>query len=195
MGRETIKQKIAKMEQKIEELTKQRDTLQQLVYALEQEKRDLQDSKDTDFSESSIYQDMQRKMDMQEQKIKNLKSENERLKEKSEALIKMLEHQTEIPNAKERIKELENENGRLKEKVRLLEEQSQKVEEHNARHAGRKPDNPEIKAKRQQFAALLAEHRPMREIMQIMNISKSTYYNYYRHISEQNINFLDSTDN
>lgn len=150
MGRETIKQKIAKMEQKIEELTKQRDTLQQLVYVLDQEKRDLQDSKDTDFAESSIYQDMQRKMDMQEQKIKNLESENKRLKEK------------------------------LK---------------HNARHAGRKPDNLAIQQKRQQFAALLAEHRPMREIMQIMHISKSTYYNYYRHTIEQNINYLDSTDN
>lgn len=134
-------------------------------HRLEQEKQDLLDTKESDFSSSSLYQSMDREISRLKAKNIILENENKRLKEK------------------------------ISEQIKMLEEQPAKVEKHNARHAGRKPDNPEIQAKRQQFAALLAEHRPMREIMQIMNISKSTFYSYRRYTTEQNINYLDSTDN
>lgn len=165
MARETIKQKIAKMEQEIAKLQRLNDVMQADYRKLEQEKQALLDAKESDFSGSSLYQSMDR--DISRLKAKNmiLENENKRLKEK------------------------------ISEQIKMLEERPEKVEEHNARHAGRRPDDKKQQSRYRQFADLLAEHRPMREIMQIMNISRSTFYNYYRRISEQNINFLDNPDN
>lgn len=165
MGRKTIKQKIAKMEQEIARLQKLNGAMKADYDKLEQEKQDSLDAKEFDFSDSSLYKSMDRDIFRLKEKNITLENENKRLKEK------------------------------ISEQIKMLEERPTKVEEHNARHAGRKPDNPEIQAKRQQFSKLLAEHKTMREIMQIMHISRSTYYNYYRHILEQNINYLDNTDN
>lgn len=172
MARETIKQKTMRLEQEIATWKNRYNTMLLDYHRLEQEKQDLLDAKESDFSCSSLYQGMTRDIDIKNARIKNLENENKRLKDKIADQIQLIEKQ-----------------------AKALAERPEKVEAHNARHAGRKPDNLAIQKKRQQFADLLAEHRPMREIMQIMNISRSTFYNYYRRISEQNINFLDNPDN
>ena len=165
MARETIKQKTLRLEQEIATWKNRYNTMLLDYHRLEQEKQDLLDTKESDFSSSSLYQSMDREISRLKAKNIILENENKRLKEK------------------------------ISEQIKMLEERPEKVEEHNARHAGRRPDDKKQQSRYRQFADLLAEHRPMREIMQIMNISRSTFYNYYRRISEQNINFLDNPDN
>ena len=165
MARETIKQKTMRLEQEIATWKNRYNTMLLDYHRLELEKQDLLDAKESDFSGSSLYQSMDREMSRLKAKNIILENENKRLKEK------------------------------ISEQIKMLEERPEKVEEHNARHAGRKPDDKKQQSRYRQFADLLAEHRPMHEIMQIMQISRSTYYNYFRRISEQNINFLDNPDN
>lgn len=147
--------------------------------------------------------------------IKELKKLNDNIlkanMEVSQELRKLQENEEETFRQLPMYKQMMDEISRLKvyngilqrqlDKARkkndhLIDQLNERPEQtHNARGAGRKPHDEKQQDRYRKFEDLLAEQKSMNEIMDIMKISRSTYYNYYRKLTVQKNNYLDSADN
>lgn len=147
--------------------------------------------------------------------IKELKKLNNNIlkanMEISQELRKLQENEEETFRQLPMYKQMMDEISRLKAHNGILQRQLDRAREkndflidqlkerpepiHNARGAGRKPHDEKQQDRYRQFEDLLAEQKSMNEIMDIMKISRSTYYNYYRKLTVQKNNFMDSKNN
>ena len=67
--------------------------------------------------------------------------------------------------------------------IKELQEENRKLwssSAHNNRNAGRKKNNEEIRKRYLTFCSLMKEKTSMKDIMEIMQISRSTYYRFLK---------------
>ena len=67
--------------------------------------------------------------------------------------------------------------------IKELQEENRKLwssSSHNNRNAGRKKNNEEIRKRYLTFCSLMKKKTPMKDIMEIMQISRSTYYRFLK---------------
>ena len=94
----------------------------------------------------------------------------------------ILKLQGKIAQLKEVLENRENKIQELQKELSICQKNSGQV--HNARGAGRKKMNKEMRDRLALFDKLLGEGHPMSEIMGKMGISKATYFRYLK-ISRQ----------
>lgn len=148
MAKETMKEKMARLERENSALRAQIDLLYEKLNALHE-------AQDDGFLASPAYQ--------------QYRSENEVLKQRTEALERSL------ANADEK-------NAKL---IDQLMERPEKA--HNERGAGRKPHGAKWQKSYAKFVELQKCHKLINETMEEMGISRITYYRYlryYRSMSE-----------
>lgn len=153
MAKETMRNKIIRLEQEIA-LWKQRyDTMLADYHRIEQEKSELLDTQNDTFIKSPYFQQLNSEIERLKARNSILEQENQRLRKNKDELIR--------------------ENNNLND---LMKQRPKPV--HNARHAGRKPGDAKQQAQYQHFKSLVESGKDMDEIMSQMKISRATYYRY-----------------
>lgn len=150
--RESLHKKIERLERENHELRKLNEAVIADNRRQGAELIKMNDNIDTDIKKSSVYQAIERELETVKMKNSLLASENQRLRQKNDDLIDML-NQSKGPESTK-----------------------------NPMGAGRKANDAKQQAKHAQFAVLLAENKTMREIMQIMGISQRTYFRYLSYV-------------
>lgn len=169
------------MNQFIEQIKSERD---ESAEKLRQMKAQLKNSRNISFLNSL------------EGRCAALESEKKRLEEDKEFLknevkeLKFLMGGYEN-NYQELRKTLEESSDYYIKTIRELQEENRKLwssSVHNNRNAGRKKNNEEIRKRYLTFCNLIKEKTSMKDIMEIMQISRSTYY---RFLKEYKMNLIN----
>lgn len=157
----------------IEQLKAERDELDK---KLRQMKAQLKNSRNISFLNSL------------EERCAALENEKKRLEEDKEFLeneVKELKFQIEgyEDHFQELGKTLEKSSDYYIKTIKELQEENRKLwssSAHNNRNAGRKKNNEEIRKRYLTFCSLMKEKTSMKDIMEIMQISRSTYYRFLK---------------
>lgn len=146
MAKETQKEKIARLEQEVEELTKSRNESWEREQQASNKILELENSVEQQFKQTGLYKQMQRE-------IENLKAENALNKGHIKAMEELRYRQAE----------------RIEQLQRTLEKAENRLPVHNERGAGRKQrfNGAEI----EQIKMMRAGGKTIREIAEYMNCS------------------------
>lgn len=147
----------ADLEKRIEELEKQLAQYQQWLMESENKYSRLVEEKGEEFKKLPLYGSMKKEIE----RLEFVKSQNENTIEHKEKMETSL---------RSKIQELLEENSQLKES---LKNQVDNETKHNARGAGRKPMSEE---KLLLLDNLLKQGKKEKEICELMNISRATFY-------------------
>lgn len=195
---ETLKSQLSNSQEKnrkaneeIKLLNLERDSaIENMAYTQDEAHKDLIHHKMLEYELEAAHSDcrrlkfankqLQEDNEVLQQKIKDLEhSVEDRHKETTEAYKSMSEmldkHEKELSKSQRKIWKLEDENKNLQERSKNLK---------NPRGAGRKKNDDKQKKKYKMFSNLIRTGISMENIMETMQISRSTYFRFLKRYKE-----------
>ena len=185
-----LQQEVAKANEEIRLLNLERDTaIENMAYA--------QDIRSDAYKDSWHYKTLTHELEVAHSDCHRLKNENKQLKEDKEVLqqkIKDLEHSVEechketteaYKSMSEMLDKHEKELSKSQRKIWKLEDENKKFQERsenlkNPFGAGRKKNDDKQKEKYKMFSDLVRAEISMENIMETMQISRSTYFRFLK---------------
>lgn len=182
-----LQQEVAKANEEIRLLNLERDTaVENMAYTQDKAHKDLIHYKMLEYELEAAHSDcrrlkfankqLQESNEVLQQKIEDLEhSVEERHKETTEAYKSMSEmldkHEKELSKSQRKIWKLEDENKKFQERSENLK---------NPFGAGRKKNDDKQKEKYKMFSDLVRAEISMENIMETMQISRSTYFRFLK---------------